>query len=119
MITNSFKSIAVVSGLVGMAVLVMPVFAQDPTPMAAEVEVPPVPGMDEAMMAKMKEYSTPNENHRVLDHFIGNWEYSLKWWKAPGAPSEESTGTNEVKWIMDGRFDEDIHRKRKFFLSRS
>ena len=106
MVTKSFKNMVVALGLMGMAVLAAPVFAQDSAPKAAEIPMPAVPGMDEAMMAKMKEYSTPNENHKVLDHFVGSWEYSLKWWKASDAPAEESTGTNEVKWIMDGRFIE-------------
>lgn len=106
MITKSFKNLVVVLGLVGMAVLAAPVLAQDSAPKSAEVQMPAASGMDEAMMAKMKEYSTPNENHKALDPLVGSWDYSLKWWKAPGDPSEESTGTNEVKWIMDGRFIE-------------
>ena len=62
--------------------------------------------MDEEMMAKWKEYTTPNENHKVLDQLVGNWEYSLKMWMEPGTQPEESVGTSEVKWVMDGRFIE-------------
>lgn len=64
--------------------------------------------MDEEMMAKWKEYSTPNENHQVLEPLVGNWEYSLKMWMAPDAPADESAGTSESKWILDGRFIEEI-----------
>ncbi len=108
MMIKSFKNIVVALGFVGIAALAMPVLAQDPAPKAAEVQMPSAPGMDEAMMAKMKEYSTPNENHKVLDHFVGSWEYSLKWWMSPDAPAEESTGANEVKSILGGRFIEQI-----------
>lgn len=64
--------------------------------------------MDEEMMAKWKEYSTPNENHKALEPLVGSWEYSLKMWMAPDAPAEESTGTSESKWILDGRFIEEV-----------
>lgn len=64
------------------------------------------PMMDEAMMAKWKEYSTPNENHQVLGQFVGSWNYSLKWWMTPDGTPEESVGVSEAKWIMDGRFIE-------------
>ena len=65
------------------------------------------PAMDEAMMAKWKEYSTPNENHRVLDALVGDWTYTLKHWMSPTSPAEESIGTSSYKWIMDGRFLEE------------
>jgi len=51
-----------------------------------------------------KEYATPNENHKVLDAFVGNWDYTVKWWSSPNSEPEISKGTSEVKWIMDGRF---------------
>ena len=63
-----------------------------------------MPGMDPMMMEKMKEFMTPNENHAVLNYFAGNWDYSMKWWMKPDAPPEETTGTSEGKWILDGRF---------------
>ncbi len=64
------------------------------------------PAMDEAMMAKFKEYSTPNENHGVLNALVGDWTYSSKHWASPASPAEESTGTAQAKWVMDGRFVE-------------
>lgn len=62
------------------------------------------PAMDEAMMAKMKAYSTSGENHRVLDAFVGDWTYTSKQWMTPGTPAEESSGTATAKWVMDGHF---------------
>ena len=38
----------------------------------AKPEAAAAPAMDEATMAKMKEYSTPNENHQLLQKFVGN-----------------------------------------------
>ena len=58
----------------------------------------------DAMMAKWKEFATPNENHKVLDAIVGNWEHTVKWWMSADAQPEESTGTSEIKWIMGGRF---------------
>ena len=59
------------------------------------------------MMEKFKEYSTPNENHKVLDAFVGDWAYTSKNWMSPTAPAEESSGTATAKWVMDGRFVEE------------
>ncbi len=60
----------------------------------------------DAMMEKWKEFATPNENHKVLDILVGNWEQTVKWWMSPDAKPESSTGTSEIKWIMGGRFIE-------------
>jgi len=73
---------------------------------AAEAQAPAAGAMSEEMMAKMQEYSTPNENHKALQPLVGSWDYSLKMWMDPQGPAEESTGTAETKWIMDGRFVE-------------
>ena len=56
------------------------------------------------MMKKWQEMATPGEAHKVLDQFVGDWDYTLKWMSTPGAEPEVSTGENEVKWIMGGRF---------------
>lgn len=60
----------------------------------------------DAMMEKWKEFSTPNENHKVLETLVGDWDYSIKWWMSPDAKPEESTGASSIKWIMGGRFIE-------------
>lgn len=62
------------------------------------------PGMDEEMMAKMVEFTTPNENHKVLDYFVGNWDFTSSMWMMPASPPETSAGTSESRWIMNGRF---------------
>lgn len=60
----------------------------------------------DAMMEKFKEFSTPNENHKVLDPLAGDWDYSIKLWMSPDATPEESKGTSNITWIMGGRFIE-------------
>jgi len=55
-------------------------------------------------MKKWQEYATPGDGHKVLEQLVGNWDYSLKYWSSPDAPPEESTGTNDVKWILGNRF---------------
>jgi len=60
----------------------------------------------DAMMEKWKEFSTPNENHKVLDTLVGDWDYTIKWWMSPDAKPEESKGTSGIEWIMGGRFIE-------------
>ncbi len=94
-----------VLGLVGMGVCSIPVFAEDTPAMMAEGNKAPA-GMDDEMMAKMKEYGTPNENHKVLEYFIGSWMHTVKWWMSPDAPPEVSSGSTEVKSILGGRFIE-------------
>lgn len=69
---------------------------------------PAAPAMDEATMAKMKEYSTPNENHALLQSLAGIWEYTMKWWMSPDAPPEVSSGTNKIVSILGGRFIKQI-----------
>jgi hypothetical protein len=56
------------------------------------------------MMQKFQEYSTPTENHKILDTLAGSWDHTVTSWMAPDAPPETSSGTTENEWIMDGRF---------------
>jgi hypothetical protein len=58
----------------------------------------------EAAMAKWKKYAARSENHKLLDFFVGEWDYTVKSWMSPDAKPEVSKGTSEVKWIMGGRF---------------
>ena len=55
-------------------------------------------------MAKWQEYAAPGEGHKIMEQMVGNWDYSLQYWSSPDAPPEESTGTNDIKWILGNRF---------------
>ncbi len=64
--------------------------------------------MDEAQMQKMKEMTSPGANHKLLEPLVGSWTYTMKWWMSPDATPEESTGTTDNTWIMDGRFVQEM-----------
>ena len=59
---------------------------------------------EQEMMKKMQEFMTPGENHRVLDALVGNWDFTIKSWMSVDAPPEESTGTSQIVWDLDGHF---------------
>ncbi|MFN0241617.1 MAG: DUF1579 domain-containing protein [Planctomycetota bacterium] len=61
---------------------------------------------DDPMMAKWMEMSTPGAQHKILEPLVGKWTYTCKT-NMPGMPAEETTGTCETKWTMDGRFIQD------------
>ena len=56
----------------------------------------------EEMMAKWKEYSTPGDEHKVLNSMIGNWDYNVEFYMDPAAPPEKSKGKSTMRWIMGG-----------------
>jgi hypothetical protein len=56
------------------------------------------------MMAQMMALGKPGENHKMLADLNGNWNYTVKFIPAPGAPPQESKGTAVRKSILDGRF---------------
>ena len=58
----------------------------------------------EAMMEKYKEFSTPGDNHQSLNALIGKWNGIVQHWMSPDGDPQESTGTSESQWIMNGRF---------------
>ncbi len=62
------------------------------------------PGMDAAKMAEVKLKGAPNENHKVLDAFAGDWNYTSTMRMTPDAQPMEMKGTTSSKWILDGRF---------------
>jgi hypothetical protein len=63
--------------------------------------------LDPAMEAMLKA-GAPNENHKALEPLAGEWTTAVKFWMAPGAPPQESAGTCKRKWILDGRFLEEL-----------
>ena len=71
---------------------------------APAMEAPKAPAMDEALMARMKDYATPNENHKVLQAFVGTWTATMK--SRMDAKSEPvvSEGVDETQWILGGRY---------------
>lgn len=48
--------------------------------------------------------TTPNENHKLLGIFVGDWTYNFRSWSSPGAKPQESSGTAQNRWAMGERY---------------
>lgn len=67
--------------------------------------MPAAQKMDEkAMMEMMAKYSTPGEEHRKLQTFVGTWDATVKMWMDPASPAQETKGVAENKMALGGRF---------------
>ena len=58
----------------------------------------------QAMMEVWKKLGTPGEPHKLFSTLAGSWTTTTKEWMEPGKPPTESTGTAEMKMVLDGRF---------------
>ncbi len=58
----------------------------------------------QAMMEMWKKLGTPGEPHKLFASLAGSWTTTTKEWMEPGKPPAESTGTAEMKMLLDGRF---------------
>ena len=75
----------------------------------AEKAAAPQPTPEEkAYMEKWNKFMTPGEPHRLLAQKAGTWDMKTTMWMVPGGPPETSTGTSELKMVLDGRFLEDV-----------
>jgi len=65
----------------------------------------PAKEMDpQAMMEVYQKLATPGEPHKLFATLAGNWTTTTKEWMEPGKPPTESTGTADMKMLLDGRF---------------
>lgn len=58
----------------------------------------------QAMMELWKKLAQPGEPHRQFASLAGSWTTATKEWMEPGKPPIESTGTAEMKMLLDGRY---------------
>ncbi len=58
----------------------------------------------QAIMELWKQAATPGEPHKLFATLAGSWTTTTKEWMEPGKPPTESTGTAEMKMLLDGRF---------------
>ncbi len=58
----------------------------------------------QAMMELYKNLATPGEPHKQFASLAGSWTTTTKSWMDPGKPPMESTGSGEMKMLLDGRF---------------
>lgn len=77
-------------------IVASPVMAKDKK---AEKQMDP-----QAMMEVYKKLATPGEPHKLFASLAGSWETKTKEWMEPGKPPTESTGSAEMKMLLDGRF---------------
>jgi hypothetical protein len=55
-------------------------------------------------MEEYKKLATPGEPHKLLASLAGSWTTNSREWMEPGKPPTESTGSVEMKMLLDGRF---------------
>lgn len=77
-------------------IVTSPVLAKDKK---AEKQMDP-----QAMMEVWKKLATPGEPHKLFAGLAGSWTTTTKEWMEPGKPPTESTGTADMKMLLDGRF---------------
>jgi hypothetical protein len=58
----------------------------------------------QAMMEVWKQLAMPGEPHKLFASLAGSWTTTTKEWMEPGKPPTESTGSAEMKMLLDGRF---------------
>jgi len=58
----------------------------------------------QAMMEAYQKLATPGEQHKQLAGLAGSWTTKTREWMEPGKPPTESSGTVEMKMLLDGRF---------------
>ncbi len=74
------------------------------SPVLAKEKKGEKPMDQQAMMELWKKLATPGEPHKLLASMAGSWTTTTKEWMEPGKPATESTGTAEMKMLLDGRF---------------
>jgi hypothetical protein len=59
---------------------------------------------EQKTMKLWMEYSTPGQNHKYLEYFVGNWEVTSKMWMKPGTEPiiDKAENTSEMK--LGGRY---------------
>ena len=79
-----------------MALTLSPALAKD-----KKAEKPMDP---QAMMEAYQKLATPGEPHKLFATLTGSWTTATKEWMEPGKPPMESTGSVDMKMLLEGRF---------------
>ena len=74
------------------------------SPLMAKDKKSEKPMDQQAMMELWKKMAMPGEPHKQFATLAGSWTTTSKEWMEPGKPPTESTGTAEIKMLLDGRF---------------
>jgi hypothetical protein len=86
------------------SVLVALVVISLASPLMAKDKKSEKPMDQQAMMELWKKMARPGEPHKLFATLAGSWTTTSKEWMEPGKPPTESTGTAEIKMLLDGRF---------------
>ena len=90
------RFISLVISTLCVALMVSPVFAKEKKHEKA---------MDpQEMMEVWKKLAQPGEPHKLFAGLAGSWTTQTQEWMEPGKPPTESTGTAEIKTLLEGRF---------------
>ncbi len=92
---KNFITVLIVAAILGASSLAAPVAAQEKPEMTPE---------QAAEMEAWQKVAVPNEHHQMLAEFAGSWNFSSRWWSAPGEKPLESTGSAEYEMVMGGRY---------------
>jgi hypothetical protein len=65
---------------------------------------------EEAMMAQWKGAMTPSAAHARLTPMVGTWRATTTFTMAPGAPAEVHGGTSVHRFVLGGRYLEQIYK---------
>jgi hypothetical protein len=58
------------------------------------------------------DYMTPGKVHEMLAKEDGNWTFTMSYWMSPDAPPATSTGTNEYKMVLGGRYQQSVSKAK-------
>jgi hypothetical protein len=98
-VNHKEEPVHVISLAVAMLCVVLTV-----SPVLAKDKKAEKPMDQQAMMELWKKLGTPGEPHKLFASLAGSWTTATKEWMEPGKPPTESTGTAEMKMLLDGRF---------------
>lgn len=70
---------------------------------------PRAPSQDE-MMAMWHKAATPAEGHRRLEPTVGSFRTKTTFTMMPGAPAQTSEGVSEHRWVLGGRYVEQLYK---------
>lgn len=77
------------------------------TSSAAVAEAP----VDSATMMKAwTAYMTPGKEHAMMASQVGNWKEDMTMWMSEGAPAQKYTTTSSIKMILNGLYQESVHK---------
>jgi hypothetical protein len=75
---------------------------------ATRADEPKAPPSPDALLQALADAGKPGPEHKKLEPFVGQWTFTMRLWTDPSQPPAELNGTIERKWIMNGRFVQEI-----------